>query len=134
MLLKAQALEKRMNARLNESFDLTRQLAEAVDRGDQVAIQMELSMRREPLEELRLLRRSLEELRDALAPPDAARLAELLNGAAAEREAETALANQVALNDRLLTRLLQMDKAVNQKFGRERSLYHKNLDTGPLSG
>ena len=82
-LQKALSLEKRMYALLNEAFDISKQLAEAIERGDQVTIRILLSMRREPLESLRRIRRALEEQRDALAPAQARQLAELLNGAAA---------------------------------------------------
>lgn len=67
-LQKALSLEKRMYALLNEAFDISKQLAEAIERGDQVTIRILLSMRREPLESLRRIRRALEEQRDALAP------------------------------------------------------------------
>ncbi|MFQ7400872.1 MAG: hypothetical protein ACLRNW_24280 [Neglectibacter sp.] len=45
---------------LNEAFDISKQLAEAIERGDQVAIRILLSMRREPLENLRKVRHALE--------------------------------------------------------------------------
>jgi len=70
-LQKALSLEKRMYALLNEAFDISKQLAEAIERGDQVTIRILLSMRREPLESLRRIRRALEEQRDALAPAQA---------------------------------------------------------------
>ena len=47
-LLDAQVQEKRRYALLSELFDLTKQLAEAVDRNDEVTIQMLLSMREGP--------------------------------------------------------------------------------------
>ena len=62
-LQKALSLEKRMYALLNEAFDISKQLAEAIERGDQVTIRILLSMRREPLESLRRIRRALEEQR-----------------------------------------------------------------------
>ena len=52
-LQQALALEKRMYTLLNEAFDISKQLAEAIERGDQVAIRILLSMRREPLENFR---------------------------------------------------------------------------------
>lgn len=122
-LQQAHVQEKRMYTLLNETLDLSKQLAEAVDRGDQVATRMSLSMRGEPLEKLRQVRRALEVQRDALEPEDAARLAALLNGAAAEREEEKALTEQVALNRRLLERVLALDEAINRKLGRGQSIY-----------
>ena len=74
---------------------------------------------------------ALEEQRDALAPAQARQLAELLNGAAAVGKEEERLAEQVALNGRLLKQIVELDRILNQKLGGEKSLYHKKLDTGP---
>ena len=104
-LQQALALEKRMYTLLNEAFDISKQLAEAIERG--------------------------EEQRDALAPAQARQLAELLNGAAAVGKEEERLAEQVALNGRLLKQIVELDRILNQKLGGEKSLYHKKLDTGP---
>ena len=130
-LQKALSLEKRMYALLNEAFDISKQLAEAIERGDQVTIRILLSMRREPLERLRRIRRALEEQRDALAPAQARQLAELLNGAAAAGKEEERLAEQVAVNGRLLRQLVELDRILNRKLGGKKSLYHKSLDTSP---
>ena len=130
-LQKALSLEKRMYALLNEAFDISKQLAEAIERGDQVTIRILLSMRREPLESLRRIRRALEEQRDALAPAQARQLAELLNGAAAAGKEEERLAEQVAVNGRLLRQLVELDRILNRKLGGKKSLYHKSLDTSP---
>ena len=43
----------------------------------------------------------------------------------------TSLAEQVALNGRLLKQIVELDRILNQKLGGEKSLYHKKLDTGP---
>jgi len=43
---------KRMGSLLDDILDLTRQLAEAADREDQVTVRMLLAMRREPIEQL----------------------------------------------------------------------------------
>ena len=44
---------------------------------------------------------------------------------------EERLAEQVALNGRLLKQIVELDRILNQKLGGEKSLYHKKLDTGP---
>ena len=133
-LQKALSLEKRMYALLNEAFDISKQLAEAIERGDQVTIRILLSMRREPLESLRRIRRALEEQRDALAPAQARQLAELLNGAAAAGKEEERLAEQVAVNGRLLRQRVELDRIFNRKLGGKTSLYHQSLDTSPAGG
>lgn len=114
-----------MYALLVEGLDLTRQLADAVDRGDPVAMRLVLSMRAEPVEKLRSVRQLLEEQKNALPAEDSVRLAALLNGEAAQRGEEGPLAEQVAANRRLLTQLFEMDKVVSLKLGKDESYYQK---------
>ena len=122
-LLDAQVQTKRIYGLLNEAMELSRQMAEAMDRDDQVAIQMLVSMREEPVRKLRQARQALEGQRDALEPETARRLSQLLNGGAAETEAEAPLAAQVGTNRRLLEQLLDLDRVLNRKLTREESIY-----------
>lgn len=122
-LLDAQVQEKRRYALLSELFDLTRQLAEAVDRSDEVTIQMLLSMREEPLAQMRQVEENLIRQRAALAEEDGRRLEELLSGAPARRQEENALSEQVGTNRRLLGQLVELDKRINKKVTREKSVY-----------
>lgn len=122
-LLDAHVQAKRIYSLLNEVMDISRQMAEAVDRDDQVAIQMLVSMREEPVHKLRQTRRALKEQRDALEPESALRLSQLLNGEGAETEAEAPLAAQIGANRRLLEQLLELDRVLNRKVTREESIY-----------
>ena len=122
-LLDAQVQSKRMYNALSETMDLTRQLAEALDRNDQVAVQLLVSMREEPVKTLRQGRRALEQQRELLEEPDRRRLTELLDGSPAEREEEGPLANQVGVNRRLWQQLRALDESVNRKLTREKSIY-----------
>ena len=122
-LLDAQVQEKRRYALLSELFDLTKQLAEAVDRNDEVTIQMLLSMREGPLAQMRQVEENLTRQRASLSEEDGRRLAELLSGAQAQRQEENALSGQVGTNRRLLGQLVELDKRVNQKVTREKSVY-----------
>ena len=122
-LLDAHVQAKRIYSLLNEVMDISRQMAEAVDRDDQVAIQMLVSMREEPVHKLRQARRALKEQRDALEPKSALRLSQLLNGEGAETEAEAPLAAQIGANRRLLEQLLELDRVLNRKVTREESIY-----------
>lgn len=122
-LLDAHVQAKRIYNLLNEVMDVSRQMAEAMDRDDQVAIQMLVSMREEPIRRLRQARQALEEQRDALEPETAQRLSQLLNGEAAETEAEAPLAAQVGANRRLLEQVLELDRVLNRKLTREESIY-----------
>ena len=122
-LLDAHVQAKRIYSLLNEVMDISRQMAEAVDRDDQVAIQMLVSMREEPVHKLRQARRALKEQRDALEPESALRLSQLLHGEGAETEAEAPLAAQIGANRRLLEQLLELDRVLNRKVTREESIY-----------
>ena len=72
---------KRTGNLLNELEDVTRQLGEAIDRNDQVSMQMLVAMREDPLEKLQAadvaVRDQLEALHDG---DEAAALAGMLNG------------------------------------------------------
>ena len=122
-LLDAQVQEKRRYALLSELFDLTKQLAEAVDRNDEVTIQMLLSMREGPLAQMRQVEENLTRQRSSLSEEDGRRLEEMLSGAQAQRQEENALSGQVGTNRRLLGQLVELDKRVNQKVTREKSVY-----------
>lgn len=122
-LLDAQVQEKRRYALLSELFDLTKQLAEAVDRSDEVTIQMLLSMREGPLAQMRQVEENLARQRSSLSEEDGRRLAELLSGAQAQRQEENGLSGQVGTNRRLLGQLVELDKRVNKKVTREKSVY-----------
>ena len=122
-LLDAQVQEKRRYALLSELFDLTKQLAEAVDRNDEVAIQMLLSMRESPLAQMRQVEDNLAQQRAFLPEEDGRRLEELLSGVPARQQEETALSEQVGANRRLLAQLVELDKRVNKKVTREKSIY-----------
>ena len=122
-LLDAHVQAKRIYNLLNEVMDVSRQMAEAMDRDDQVAIQMLVSMREEPVHRLRQARRALEEQRAALEPEEALRLTQLLNGEEAKTEAEAPLAAQIGANRRLLEQVLELDRVLNRKLTREKSIY-----------
>ena len=122
-LLDAHVQLKRTYAALNEALDLTRQLADAVDRNDQVAVQMLVSMRQEPTDKLAREQQALGQQKAALSETDRARLDALLKGAAAETAEESPLANQVGLNQRVLKQLVDLDQIVNRKLTREKSIY-----------
>ena len=85
-LLDAHVQLKRIYAALNEALDLTRQLAEAVDRDDQITVQMLVSRRQEPTDTLARAHPALYQQRQALPPAAQDRLSALLKGGEAETE------------------------------------------------
>lgn len=125
MLRKAQMMAKRLYVLLSEVEDLSRQLAEALDRNDQVTARMLIAMRGEPIHKAEQARQALSALRDGMSAQDAERLTELLNGAEAGAEIEKPLAAQLRSNDLLLKRVLALDESLNLKIAREQSVYRK---------
>ncbi len=115
---------RRMYNLLGEVEDLSQQLAEAIDRDDQVTIQMLMTMREEPIQSLSETRQILKQQLSTMESQEADRLRALLNGAPAQEEAEKLLADQIAANDRLLKRILALDRVLNEKITREQSIYH----------
>lgn len=116
---------KRTGNLLNELEDVTRQLGEAIDRNDQVSMQMLVAMREDPLEKLQAadvaVRDQLEALHDG---DEATALAGMLNGGPPLQPGERTqqmLCEQVAANRRRLKQIMDLDKALSQRLGRNSS-------------
>lgn len=122
-LMDAHVQLKRIYTALNEALDVTRQMADAVDRNDEIALQLLVSMRQEPTDKLAGAHQALAQQGEMLPAADAARLAALLKGGPAETEAETPLAAQVSANQRVLKQLVELDQVINRKLAREKSVY-----------
>lgn len=122
-LAEAMALEKKLYLKLSEVLDLTRQLADSLDRQDPVTIRMLLSMRQTPIYELQELNGQIELKQYDLPDREVGHYRALLSGAEAPGEGEEPLARQAATNRRLLERVVQLDRQVNRKLAGERSCY-----------
>ncbi len=118
---------KRMGNLLNEVEDLTRQLAESIDRGDQVSTGMLIAMRDEPLQKLQAADHAVREQLEALGDQDtAAELSAMLNGGSPADpgdRAQVMLCEQVASNKRRLAHIMEIDRVLSQRLGREKSAY-----------
>lgn len=118
---------KRTGNLLNELWDLTQQLGESIDRNDQVSTQMIIAMREEPLGKLQAADQALREQLEALPEPeDVQQLAAMLNGgqpADPAQRTQQMLCEQVASNKRRLAQIMERDKMLNQRLGREKSVY-----------
>lgn len=118
---------KRTGNLLNELWDLTQQLGEAIDRNDQVSIQMLIAMREEPLGKLQAADQALREQLEAIpGQEEAAQLASMLNGglpADPAQKPQQMLCDQVGSNNRRLKQIIDLDKLLNQRLGREKSAY-----------
>lgn len=126
LLMKAQGQAKRIYMLLIEVQDISKQLADALDRNDQVTTRMLISMRSEPIRKLTQAKEALGELQRSNNSPDAIRLRELLDGAEPVAAEERALATQLQANQRLLEQVLTLDKNLNLKIAREKSIYQQN--------
>lgn len=119
-------LERNIYRKLNEVAGITRELAEAVDREDQVSVRMLLSNRQTPLLELQGLNAAVDLKRCDLSGEDRTAFIRLVTqGGAPETPAEEKVASQVALNRRILKRLSELDQRVNEKLCRGKSIYRK---------
>lgn len=111
--------------KLVEVMDLTEQLAQAVERRDEVSTKMLLGMRQDPLIALQEIEETVR--RSVLAQPegDARRLSVLLRGDPAEEEDgdESALREICERNRRELDRIAQLDRRISLKMGGKRSYY-----------
>ena len=127
-LMDALVQMKRIGNLLNEFEDLTQQIGQSIDRNDQVSLQMLIAMREEPLAKMQAADQALREQLEALADRDeAAGLAVILNGGSPAEPGERTqqmLCEQVAANNRHLKQIVEMDRAISQRLGREKSMYH----------
>lgn len=122
-------LKKTQFIALNELTGLTEQLAQAVDRRDQVSVQMVLSMRQAPIMRLQEAEETLRSRLLTMPEETAARMCALLNGAGAEVPEEEPLCLQVAQNTRLLERITAVDKRISMHLGGgRRSFYNTYRD------
>lgn len=120
-------LERSIFRKLGEVTGITRELAEAVDREDQVSVRMLLTSRHRPLLELQELNAALELKRCDLSGEDEAAFDHLVNRSGQPRsEAERETAEQIAQNRRALEKLAELDRHVNEKLCRDKSFYRNH--------
>lgn len=121
------ALQRKALRKLNEALGITRELAEAVEREDQVSVRLLLSSRQMPLLELQELDAAMDLKRCELSGADEAAFDRLVTRrGAAEDPAEQELADQLARNRRILEQLTELDRRVSEKLCRERSIYRRD--------
>lgn len=119
-------LERQKYNHLSELMDLTRQLGEAMDRGDEVSVRILVSMRNDPLVSLEELKKATRLRTEALSGEERARVAELNGGASPEDENETLYVSQAGSARRLWERVVELDQRLNRRMAGEDSFYAKN--------
>ena len=117
--------KKDQTIKLIEVADVTRRIAESVDHGDSVAVQMLLGEREQPVRELGELEEGIRAYVLGCPEQEAIRLSELLSGGKPESEDEKALAEQVAQFRRVLDSVLALDKQLSIRLGGNQSFYKK---------
>lgn len=122
----ALATERKCYAALTEVMELTQDLSDAVQRQDQVTVQMFLSMRQEPINQLKEYR-SLQRKRCASLPEEeSAALWKVLTGKGGDGTDQLQeLEKLVGQNQSLLERIQQVDRQVSVKLGGKKSFYSK---------
>ena len=124
-VMDALAQMKRTGNLLNEVEDLTKQMGEAIDRNDQVSLEMLIAMREDPLGKLQAADRAVRDQMELLADKlEAAQLASMLSGgppADPGVRVQQQLCEQVASNNRRLKQIMEQDRQLSQRLGRENS-------------
>lgn len=116
--------KKQQYVKLIELSDITKQLADAVDRKDEVSVKIMLSMRQAPLLELMETETWIKDELQALPEEEAIRMGEILAGAKASSPEETALCDKISQNKRLLGSISEMDRRISEKIDKRRSFYN----------
>ena len=117
--------QKKKYIRLTEVLNVTVQMADAVERDDNVSMSLLIAMRQEPLLLIDEIQQVVGERLESLSAGTAAHLRALLTGRGTEKAApeEQALDDQCQMNFRLLNRIVMIDKRLNKKVGKGQSYY-----------
>lgn len=123
-LLDLTVLERKKYNYLNEALDLSQQMGEALDRADQVSIQLLLALRGEPILHLQEVDRLEKSRKSGFSQEDIQRLEELCQGAAPQLREEGLFAEQAGKTRRLLERVVELDRRISLRMAGDHSFYH----------
>lgn len=124
-LMDLTVLERKKYNYLNEVLDLSKQMGEALDRGDEVSMQMLLALRGEPILHLQEVDQTARSRRESLTPQDRQRLKELLDGAQPREQGEALFTEQSGKARRLLERVIGLDKQLSLRMSGKDSFYSR---------
>lgn len=116
-------LERRKYNLLSEVMDLSGQMGEAMDRGDDVSLRMLLSMRQEPILRLEEVKASIRTRREGLSPEELERVSALEAGTQPQTEEERIYCDEFGRARRLLERVLELDRRLNRRLTGKDSCY-----------
>ena len=123
--LELTVLERKKYNYLVELQDLTGQLAENLDRNDQVSVRMLVAMRQDPVRLLAEVDNSGKIRLAALSEEDRRRAGELLKEGQPRDDGERIFLEQAQKTRRLLEQVVAMDRRVSMKMAGVNSFYHK---------
>ena len=123
--LELTVLERKKYNCLLEVEDVTRQLAQALDRNDQVAARILISMRQDPLLQLEEVDRGEKHRKEILSEEDQERIRVLLRDGEARFDGEDAFLEQAGKTRHLLERVVELDQRVSVRMAGDQSFYRK---------
>lgn len=116
-------LERKKYNLLSEVMDVSQQMGDALDRGDDVSVRMLVAMRQEPILGLEEIKQITAARLEDLSPEDRERARALREGAAPLGEEEETYSTQAGNARRLLERVLELDQRLNRRLAGDSSFY-----------
>ncbi len=116
-------LERKKYNLLSEVMDVSQQMGEALDRGDDVSVRMLVAMRQEPILHLEEVRQAAAARLESMAAEDRERVGALREGTDPQGADEEAYCTQAGNARRLLERVLELDRRLNRRLAGENSFY-----------
>lgn len=113
-------LRKRYSA-LTETYDLTVQMGEALDRDDRTSFSMLLAMRQEPVLRMKELDENIRRIVENDAPDIEGRWRALTRGDTPQDADEQMVVKQMQQNKRVIDRLVPIDSRMNQVLSERKS-------------
>lgn len=123
--LELTVLERKKYNCLVEIQDVTRQLAESLDRNDQVSIRMLVAMRQDPLLQLEEVDRGERQRKNGFPEEDQARIQALLQSGQPQYEGEDMFLEQAGKTRRLLEQVVELDRRISLRMAGDHSFYRK---------
>ena len=122
--LELTVLEKKKYNHLVEIQDVTRQLAEGLDRNDQVSVRMLVAMRHDPIRLLAEVDNSGKMRMATMPEEDRKRIREVTGGAEPQDDGERVFQEHASKTRRLLEQVVRLDQRVSVRMAGDNSFYH----------
>lgn len=125
--LELTVLERKKYNDLVEVQDLTRQLAETLDRNDQVSARMLVAMRQDPIRRLSEVNTGERRRMAELDEEGYDRVEALRRGEPPQSDGETAFMEQAGKTRRLLEQVVELDRRVSARIAGPQSFYRQGV-------